>query len=59
MLEVEVIQENLSLFYETINEYISEPRRSKLLKFYKSREELLALAPASSKKQYHGAYPGG
>lgn len=59
MLSAEQIQENLQKFYAIIEKYISEPRTTKLLAFYQPQEELLALAPASSKASFHNSFPGG
>jgi hypothetical protein len=44
---------------EYINEYISEPRKEKLLEFYEQYAERLMLMPAAHKKEYHNAFPGG
>jgi len=59
MLSAETIQTNLEKFYSLIEEYVSEPRKSKLLDLYKSQEEILVLAPASSKASFHNSFPGG
>lgn len=59
MLSAEKIQENLECFYKFINDYISEPRRTQLLQLYKDQEEVLVLAPASSKAAFHNSFPGG
>lgn len=59
MLSAEQIQANLEEFYGIITEYISEPRASKLLTLYKDQEEILAMAPASSKAAFHNSFPGG
>ena len=59
MLTAEQIQANLEKLYEIIDQYISEPRRSQLLKLYKDQEEILALAPASSKASFHNSFAGG
>jgi hypothetical protein len=58
-LTAEQIQENWIDFEETIKAYISEPRRSKLLDFYSKYSERIMLMPASHKKEYHNAFPGG
>jgi hypothetical protein len=44
-LSAEQIQQNLNRFYELINKYITGDRKDKLIGFYKSLEEVLALAP--------------
>ena len=59
MLKAEQIQTNLEQFYSNIELYIAEPRRTQVLNLYKGQEELLALAPASSKASFHNSFPGG
>ncbi len=59
MLSAEQIKENLDKFYSLIEEHISEPRRTQLLKLYKDQEDILTLAPASSKASFHNSFPGG
>ncbi len=59
MLSAEQIQNNLQTFYATIEQHIAEPRRSQLLELYKGQEEILALAPASSKASFHNSFAGG
>lgn len=58
-LTAEHISSNWDIFITNINEYISEPRRSKLLDFYSKYQERVMLMPASHKKEYHSAFPGG
>tara|TARA_R110002126_G_C10449984_1_gene499547 strand:+ start:1053 stop:1820 length:768 start_codon:yes stop_codon:yes gene_type:complete len=58
-LTAEEIGENWDVFLSYINKYISSPRKEKLLDFYKKFEERLILIPASYKKEYHNAFPGG
>jgi len=58
-LTAEQIQENWNEFLGYIEEYISEPRKEKLLTFYKKHEEEIIMMPASHKKAYHNAFPGG
>ena len=58
-LTAEQIQENWIDFEETIKTFISEPRRSQLLDFYSKYSERIMLMPASHKKEYHNAFPGG
>ena len=58
-LSAEQIQANYDIFKSNILNYISSPRKEQLLKFYKEREEILLLAPASSRESYHNAFPGG
>lgn len=58
-LTAEQIQQNWIDFEETIKAYISEPRRSQLLDFYSKYSERIMMMPASHKKEYHNAFPGG
>ena len=58
-LSAEQIQSNWEKFIGYINIYISDPRREKVLAFYKKFEERIAMMPASHKKEYHNAFPGG
>lgn len=58
-LTAEQIQENWDKLIGYINKYISSPRKEKLLDFYKKYEDRLAIMPASHKKEYHNAFPGG
>jgi hypothetical protein len=55
----EQIQENYNDFLSNISKYISSPRKEQLLDFYKEKEEILVLAPASSREAYHSAFTGG
>lgn len=59
MLKAEQIQSNLEQFYSNIEQYIAEPRKTQLLNLYNRQEELLALAPASSKASFHNSFAGG
>jgi hypothetical protein len=58
-LTAEQISDNFEKFYNNINEYISDPRREKLIAFYTKFGERIAMMPASHKKEYHNAFPGG
>jgi hypothetical protein len=58
-LTAEQIQDNWSQFMGYIDTYISEPRASKLKAFYDKYSERIMLMPASHKKEYHNAFPGG
>ena len=58
-LSAEQIQANWEKFIDYIYTYISDPRREKLLEFYKKFEDDLVLMPASHKVAYHNAFPGG
>ena len=59
MLSAEQIQGNLEKLYFYIDNYIAEPRKSQLQDLYKSQEDILILAPASSKASFHNSFPGG
>lgn len=58
-LSPEQMMENLNKFYSLIDKYITGDRKDKLLDFYKGLEELLAMAPASTKLDHHNCFPGG
>jgi hypothetical protein len=58
-LTAEQIQDNWNELMGYIEEYISEPRKEKLLEFYNQYSDRLMLMPASYKKEYHNAFPGG
>jgi hypothetical protein len=58
-LSPQQIQENWIELLSYIDEYISSPRKEKLLKFYETYSERLMLMPAAHKKEYHNAFPGG
>jgi hypothetical protein len=58
-LTAEQIQSNWNKLLAYINTYISDPRREKLIEFYKKFEDRLVMMPASHKKEYHNAFPGG
>tara|TARA_R110000751_G_scaffold28319_8_gene73955 strand:+ start:1396 stop:2154 length:759 start_codon:yes stop_codon:yes gene_type:complete len=58
-LTAEQIEGNWMCFTGYIEEYISSPRKEKLLDFYKKFEDRLVLMPAAHKKEYHNAFPGG
>jgi len=59
ILTAEQIQHNWDKLLGYIDEYIAEPRKAKLLAFYKQYEDRLIMMPASHKKEYHNAFPGG
>lgn len=59
MLSAEQIYSNWKEFINTIDEYIEEPRTLQLINFYKKYEDRLMLMPASHRKEYHNAFPGG
>ena len=58
-LTAEQIQDNWNKFLSIIDEHISEPRCSGLKAFYEQYAERIMLMPASHKKEYHNAFPGG
>ena len=58
-LSAQEIKNNWLKFTTTIEEYISSPRKEKLLEFYKKYEDRIIMMPAAHKKEYHGAFPGG
>ena len=58
-LSAEQISDNWDIFMSNIDTYISEPRRSKLKEFYLKYQERIIMMPASHKKEYHSAFPGG
>jgi len=58
-LKPEEIKGNWEKLMGYISQYISSPRKEKLLDFYKKYEDRLILMPASHRKEYHNAIPGG
>tara|TARA_B100000795_G_scaffold37500_1_gene24728 strand:+ start:2511 stop:3290 length:780 start_codon:yes stop_codon:yes gene_type:complete len=58
-LSAEQIQSNWVTFNNNIDTFISGERKQKLLDFYKKFEDRIILMPASHKKEYHSAFPGG
>jgi hypothetical protein len=58
-LTAEKIQSNWIEFMSNIETYISSPRKEKLIEFYEKYQERIMLMPASHKKEYHSAFPGG
>lgn len=58
-LSAEQIQTNWNQFLGIIEEYITSPRKEKLLEFYNQYAERIMLMPAAHKKEYHNAFPGG
>jgi len=53
------IQENWVEFMSNIDTHISSPRKEKLVEFYEKYQERIMLLPASHRKEYHSAFPGG
>jgi hypothetical protein len=58
-LSAQEISNNWDIFLSYIDIYISEPRRSQLKEFYTKYQERIMMMPASHKKEYHSAFPGG
>ena len=58
-LKAEQIQSNWDEFLGYIKTYIPGTRGKKLMKFYLKHEGEFMLMPASHKKAYHNAFPGG
>jgi len=59
ILSAEQIQMNWVEFINNIDTYISSPRKEQLISFYEKYEDRLMMMPASHKKEYHNAFPGG
>jgi len=59
MLTAEQIAQNYETFVSNIKTYVSSPRKEQLLDLYKSLEDVLVLAPASSKASFHNSFAGG
>ena len=59
VLTAEQLQSNWETFNNNISDHITGDRKQKLLDFYKKYEERIILMPASHKKEYHSAFPGG
>jgi len=58
-LEAKEIQQNWVRLMGFIEDHISEPRKTKLIEFYNKFQERIIMMPASHKKEYHNAFPGG
>lgn len=58
-LSAEQIIENLDKFYSLIKKYISSERSDVLIDYYKSIEEVLSMAPASTRIDNHNCFAGG
>ena len=58
-LTADQIQMNWVEFIGNIDTYISSPRKKQLKAFYEKFEDRISLMPASHKKEYHSAFPGG
>ena len=55
----EQIQKNWEIFINNIETFISSPRKEKLIEFYEKYQDRIIMMPASHKKEYHNAFPGG
>jgi len=58
-LSAEQIIENLDKFYSLIKKYISSERSDVLIDYYKSVEDVLSMAPASTRLDNHNCFAGG
>lgn len=58
-LKAEEIQSNWDKMLGYINTYISDPRKEKVIEFYNKFSDRIVMMPASHKKDYHNAFPGG
>lgn len=58
-LTPEELQNNFEIFNKILDTYLSEPRKSKVKEMLDAIGEEMAVAPASGKVHYHGAYAGG
>ncbi|MCK9430032.1 MAG: hypothetical protein M0R17_08515 [Candidatus Omnitrophica bacterium] len=58
-LEAEELQSNYETFIQLINDNFTGDRKTNLLKLYDDLKDNIIFAPASSYKQFHGAYTGG
>jgi hypothetical protein len=58
-LTAEQIQDNWGSFLSIIDSHIPGTRGSQLKSFYEQYAERIMLMPASHKKEYHNAFPGG
>jgi len=58
-IPAEHISANWEIFQGYIFKYITGDRKDQLLEFYNKHQDELVLMPASHKKAYHNAFPGG
>jgi len=58
-LTAEQIQVNWKVLVGYIEKYIKSPRKEKLSEFYNKHQDELMMMPASHKRAYHNAFPGG
>ena len=59
MLTAEQIKANYETFISNIETHIKSPRKEQLLKLYESLEDILVVAPASSRASFHNSFDGG
>lgn len=60
MSQEKEIEKTFEIIQMLIDKFVSEPRKTELEKFFSSDLGVLYMtAPASSKKEYHYAFPGG
>jgi len=59
ILEAKDIQQNWVQFMAHIDSHVQGDRKQKLIEFYEKYQERIMLMPASHKKEYHNAFPGG
>lgn len=58
-ITAEEILSNRNTIFSIIDKYISSPRKEKLIDFYTKYDERLTMMPASHKREFHSAFPGG
>lgn len=58
-LSAEEISRNYEKILDIVKSEISDGRKEKLLKLYEDFSEVIMLCPASAKRHFHSAYPGG
>ena len=58
-IKAEQIKENWDKLIKVIEDNFPKDRAQKLLNFYNKYQDRLIMMPASIKKEYHGAFPGG
>lgn len=58
-LDANQVKGNWTVFLKNIETHITGERKGHLLDFYKKYEDRIILMPASHKKEYHSAFPGG
>jgi len=58
-LTAEQIEKNWNDLIDIIHNEFSSPRKEKLLELYNNYSDRIIMMPASYKKEYHNAFPGG